>query len=77
MVTDVDFLIVQKHAVHSLDGGISSLSSFVVHETITLGATLVISGDLAGQNVAESGEGIMQSLRRIFLIYQRHRWAQH
>lgn len=62
MVADVDLLVVQKHAVDSLDGSFSGLGGLVMDETVALGSTLVIGGDLAGQNVPEGGERIVQSL---------------
>ena len=60
VVADVDLLVVQKHAVDSLDGGIGSLGGLVVDETVALGTTLLIGGNLAGENVAEGGEGVVE-----------------
>ena len=62
VVADVDLLIVQKHTVDSLNGGLGRLSSLVVDKAVSLGAAVLISGNLAGQNVAKSGEGIVKGL---------------
>lgn len=48
VVTDVYLLIVQKHAVDGFDGGVGSLSCFVMDETVTLGTPLIVGGDLTG-----------------------------
>ena len=61
-MTDINFLVIQQHAIHSLDRRISSLGSLIVDEAIALRATLVVSGDFARQDVAESGEGVVESL---------------
>lgn len=62
VVTDIDLLVVQKHAVDSLDGSLSSLCGLVVNETVALGAALLVSGNLARQNVTESGERVVKGL---------------
>jgi hypothetical protein len=62
VVSDKDLLLVQKHAVDALDSSVGSLGGLVVNETVTLGVTVLILGDLAGKNVAESGEGVVKSL---------------
>jgi hypothetical protein len=72
MVADIDFLVVQKHAIDGLDSAFSSFCGFVVDKTVALGATVFIGGNLARENVAESGEGVMESLRR-HLSGPRHR----
>ena len=61
-MADVDLLVIQQHAVDGLDGSLSSLSSLVMDETVALGAAMLVGGDLAGENVAEGGERIVQSL---------------
>ena len=63
MVADIDLLVVQEHTVDSLDSGLGSLSSLVVDETVALGAAVLVGGDLAGQDVAESSEGVMEGLQ--------------
>lgn len=62
MVADVNLLLVQQHAIDVLDGLRSGLVSLVVHETVSLGVSVLVLSDLAAENVAESGEGVMQSL---------------
>ncbi|ROV94110.1 hypothetical protein VPNG_09340 [Cytospora leucostoma] len=62
VVADIDLLLVQKHAIDVLDSLRSSLVGLVVHETVSLGVSMLILGNLAAENVAESGESVMQSL---------------
>jgi hypothetical protein len=62
VVTDEDLLLVQKHAVDALDSSVGSLSGLVVNETVTLGVAVLVLGDLAGKNVAESSESVVKSL---------------
>lgn len=62
VVTDIDLLIVQQHAIHGLDGVFGSFGSFIVDKTIALGAAVFIGSDLAGQDVTESRKSIMKSL---------------
>lgn len=62
-MADVDLFVVQQHSVDSLDGGISGLGGFVVDETVTLGATVLVGGNLAGQDIAEGSERIVKGLR--------------
>lgn len=64
MVTDVHLLVVEKHAVDSLNGGLGSLSSLVVHETVSLRATMLIGSDLARQNGTKRSEGVVEGLAR-------------
>ena len=47
-MTNVNLLVVQEHAVDSLDGALSSLRGLVVDKAVALGATLFIGGNLAG-----------------------------
>lgn len=65
VVPDVNLLIVEKHAVDSLDSRLGGLSSLIVDITVTARATLLIGGDFARQNVAESGEGVVESLQSV------------
>jgi len=60
--TDIDNLSVQQHAVNVIDGCVSILLGLVVDETITLRISLVISNNLARQDVTESAESVVQSL---------------
>ena len=62
MVADVNLLVVQKHTVDSLNGGLGRLSSLVVDETVALGAAVLIGGDLAGQDITECGKGVVEGL---------------
>ena len=62
-MADVDLLVVQQHAVDGLDSILSSLGSLVVHETIALGTPMLIGGDLARENVAKGGKGVVEGLQ--------------
>lgn len=62
VVADVDLLLVQKHAVDVLDGLGSSLIGLVVDETVALGVTVLVLGNLARKDVAEGSEGVVKSL---------------
>lgn len=62
VVTDVDLLVVEKHTVDSLDGGIGGLTGLVVNETVASGLTVLVSGDLAGQDITESSECVVEGL---------------
>ncbi|GKT65979.1 hypothetical protein ColTof4_03266 [Colletotrichum tofieldiae] len=62
VVTDVDLLLVEKHAVNVLDGLGGSLIRLVVNESVALGVAVLVLGDLAAQDVAEGSEGVVQSL---------------
>jgi hypothetical protein len=61
-VSNVDFLVVQQHAVDGLDSGLGRLSGIIVNETITLGASALICCDLARKDVTKGGESVMKSL---------------
>lgn len=65
VVPDVNLLVVEKHAVDSLDSRLGGLSSLIVDITVTARATLLIGGDFARQNVAESGEGVVKGLQSV------------
>jgi len=62
VVTNEDFLVVEEHAIDRLDGVLSSLGGFVVDETVTPGAALLIDGDLAGEDITKSDESIVERL---------------
>ena len=70
MVTDIDFLVIQQHPIHSFDGGLGSLSSFIVDKSVSLGAALFISGNLARQHIAESGKCVMESLSKCEMQFE-------
>lgn len=61
-MADVDLLVVQQHAVDGLDGGVGGLSGLVVNETVALGASVLVGGDLAGENVSEGSKRVVESL---------------
>ena len=61
-MADVDLLVVQQHAVDSLDGSLGGLSGLVVNETVALGPAMLVGGDLAREDVAESGESVVEGL---------------
>jgi hypothetical protein len=60
--TNINLLVIQKHAVDSLDGVVGSLSGLVMDEAIAFGAALLVCSDLAGQDIAKGSEGVVQSL---------------
>jgi hypothetical protein len=60
--TDEDLLVVEEHAIDRLDGVLGSLRGLVVDESITLGVALLIDGDLAGENISERHESIVERL---------------
>ncbi|KAK8919492.1 hypothetical protein VCV18_008318 [Metarhizium anisopliae] len=62
VMTDVDLLLVEKHAINVLDGLVSSLVRLVMDKTIALGVAVLVLGNLAAQNVAKGSKGIMESL---------------
>ena len=62
MVTDIDLLVVEQHAIDCLDGSLGGLCGLVVNEPIALRTTLLVGSDLAGKNGSKSGESIMESL---------------
>lgn len=64
-MTNINLLVVQKHTIHRLDGGLGCFSGFIMYETISPGAPLFIGGNLAGQDSAECGKSIVKSLRKI------------
>lgn len=58
----IDLFIVQQHTVDGFDGCFCSLGGLVVNETVTLGTTVLVGCNFAGQYVAESSERIVKSL---------------
>jgi hypothetical protein len=61
-VADVDLLLVEKHAINVLDSLLSGLISLVVNKPVSLGVAILVLGNLAAQNVAKGGEGVVESL---------------
>jgi len=47
MMPNVDLLIIEKHSINSLDGGLGGLSSLIMNIAIATGAALFIGSDLA------------------------------
>ena len=62
MRADVHLLVVEQHAVDSLDSSLRGLGGLVVDEAVALGAAVLIGGDLAREDVAESGERVVEGL---------------
>lgn len=62
-MSDEDLSVVEQHAVDGLDGSVGSLSGLVVDETVTSGSSSIVDGDLAGEDVSEGGEGVVESLK--------------
>lgn len=62
IVADVDLLVVQQHSVNGLDGRVSCLRRLVVDKAVSARTAVLISRDLAREDIAESSKGIVQSL---------------
>jgi hypothetical protein len=62
VVSDVDLLVVEQHVVDGLDGGVGGLGRLVVDESVSPGSTVLVNGDLAGEDVAEGGESVVEGL---------------
>jgi hypothetical protein len=62
MMTNINLLIVQEHAVDGLNSAVGSFRCLVVNKAVSLRATLLISGDFARQNISKRGKGIMKGL---------------
>ena len=74
-MADVDLLVVQQHAVDSLDGSLGGLSGLVVNETVALGTAVLIGGDLAGQDVTECGKGVVEGLNHGSICVKSLLWG--
>lgn len=61
-MANVNLLVIEQHAVDRLNGVFSGLGSFIVNKAISLGMAVLVSRDLAGQNITESRKGIMKGL---------------
>lgn len=71
MEADIDLFVVEQHAIDGLDGIISSFSGLVVNEAVALGTTLLVSRDLARQDIAKGSKSIMKSLSHVsYTLYQ-------
>ena len=62
VVSDKDFLFVQKHAVDVLDGVLGSLGSLVMNEPISARVAELVLSDLAGKDIAKGSKGIVECL---------------
>jgi hypothetical protein len=62
VVSDVDLLVVEQHVVDGLDGGVGGLGRLVVDESVSPGSTVLVNGDLAGKDVAEGDESVVEGL---------------
>jgi hypothetical protein len=61
-MSDINLLIIEEHAVHCLDGTVSSLSGLVMNEAIALGAPMFVRSNFARQHIAKGSESIVESL---------------
>jgi hypothetical protein len=62
VMSDVNLLVIEKHAIDRLDSTVCSLGGFVMNKAIALGASMFIGSDLARQHIAKGGESIVESL---------------
>lgn len=62
MMANIHLLVVEEHAVYSLDGVLCRLGRLIMNEAITLGTAVLISGNFARQNIAKSSKCVMESL---------------
>jgi len=62
MVTDVHLLVVEKHAVYSLNRVFCRLGRLIMNEAVAPGTPMFIRGNFAGQYIAKSSKGVMESL---------------
>jgi hypothetical protein len=69
VVTDKDLFVVQQHAVDGLDGGIGSFTGRVVDKGESARLAVFVGTDLARENVAKSGECVVESLTSALLRF--------
>ena len=62
MISNINLFVVEQHSINRLDSIISSIRAFKMHEAITPGATVLVGGDFARQDITESRKCIMKSL---------------
>lgn len=62
VVADVDFLVVEQHAVDGLDGGIGGFSGGIVHKGESSRLAILIDTDLARENLSKRDESVVESL---------------
>ena len=63
VVADIHLLVVEQHAVDGLDSSLSSFGSLIVDVAVASGTAVLIGRNFAGEDVAESSEGIVKGLR--------------
>ncbi len=61
MVSNVDLLLVQKHAVNALDGIVGSLCSLVVDKAVAFGVSVLVLSDLTAEDIPKGSEGVVES----------------
>lgn len=61
-MADINFFVVEKHAIDGVDGGIGGLGSLIVNKTISLGTALFVGSHFARQDVAKGSKGVMEGL---------------
>ena len=62
MRADVHLLVVEQHAIDGLDGVLGRLGSLVVDEAVALGVAMLVSCDLAREDVTERRKRVVQGL---------------
>ena len=62
VMSNVHLLIIEQHAINSLDSAIGGLGTIIVNESISLRIAMLIGGNLARENGAESSKSVMKSL---------------
>jgi hypothetical protein len=65
MMPDVKLFVVSKLAIHSFDSGIGCLNCLVMNETVSFRVTVFVGGNLAGEDISESGKCIVKTLSNI------------
>merc|ERR1719316_2635395 len=61
-LADLHRLLADLHAVHALDGLLRRVLGLEVHEPVALRLAVLVGRDLAGQDVAEQAERVVQGL---------------
>ena len=62
MMPNKDLLVIEQHAIDSLDGGFGSLASFIVDKSIATRSAILVGRDFAGKNIAERSKRVVESL---------------
>lgn len=61
-MADVNFLVVQKHTIDSLDSGFRGLRGLIMNKSITFRSAMFVSGNFTGQDIAECCKSVMKGL---------------